>query len=396
MLSSGAMRAAVAFASNLVLVRFIAPEQFGEFALALAAIGMCETVVSLRVGIQVLRMRDDELDDDLARVYWTVLLYEVAVAGLLSALWLWLVGSLSLWSAVLIVGMLTQHWFAHTLSFFERQQPYRRLATLEGASALAAHGLAVALVLLGAGPAALYLRELALGAVLVGALAAIGGLRLERPRWLGLEDWRGVVRDVRGIWLEGVLEGTFQRACVLLVGAVGSTGSVGFFYQAHRLAMVPQQLLTPLTGRMALNWLSRDDDRAARRRLLRRLLGTLALPLAPLAVLCLVFADPVVPLLFGESWRPAAELLEWLIGVVAFFSLFAVMRSYLMAARQMRVVLIARLLQWSTLLLPLVPWLWGERIGVDRVAIGVSLSYAMAFGACLAFALRQPVAPPNG
>lgn len=390
MLTSGIVRAAFAFGSNLILVRAIAPEQFGEFALALAAIGMFETVISLRVGVQVLRLRDDEFTTERRRLYWSVLIYEVIAAGLLSAGWLAWLGTLSLWTGILIVGLLVQHWVTHTISFYERQQPYRRLATLEGGAALVAHSLAAVLALLGAGAAALYLRELALGLFLVGALALAGGLRPERPRWLGLDDWHSVLRDVRGIWFEGVLEGAFQRVTVLLVGAVGSPAATGFFYQARRLTYVPQQLLAPVTGRMTLNWLSRDTDPAAQRRLLRKMLVLLALPLLALALLCLALADTIVPILFGESWRPAAQLLRWMVGVIVFYSLFGVVKTYLIAMRQLRLLLVARVLQWAGLLLPLAPALWGDPVGVEHVALGLSLSNAVVFVASFAFAKWQP------
>lgn len=396
MVSSGATRAGIAFASNLVLVRFIAPEQFGEFALALAAIGMFETVISLRVGLQVLRLSDKELDAHRKRIYWNVLLYEVAAAGTLSALWLWLIGSLSLWTGLLLAGMLTQHWIGHTTAFFERQQPYRRLAALEAGSAVIAHVLAIGLVLFGAGAAALYLRELALGLLLVGSMGAVGGLHRERLYWLGSEDWRRLLREVRGIWLEGVLDGAFQRVSLLLAGAVGTAGGVGFFYQARRLAFVPQQLLAPVTGRMTLTWLSGEREPAAQHRLLRRLGMGLALPLAGVAALSLGYAEVIIPLLFGDGWRPAAKLLESMTGVIVFYSLFGVMKTYLIATHRMRLLLAARLLQWAALLLPLAPWLFGSAVGVEQIAMGLSLSYMLSFAVCLVFATRTDSARTSG
>lgn len=389
MLSSGAVRAAIAFASNLVLVRFIAPAQFGEFALALAAIGLFLSVISLRMGVHVIRLRDEELAEGRAALYWNVLAQETLVAGVLASAWLVWSGSFTAWTAVLLAGLLSQHLVNNSLAFYERQQHYSRIAALEGGSAIAAHALAVALVLLGAGPAALYLRELALGVIFGALLASVGGLYTGRLRWLGLAEWRQVLAEARGIWLEGMLEGAFQRATVLLAGALGSTSAVGFFYQARRLAVVPQQLLKPLTDRMALNWLSRSETRAEQRRLLLRLLGLVAAPLLGLAAACVAFADPIVPLLFGDAWRPAAELLVLMAGVVLFFSLFGITRTFLIATRRMRYLLLAQLLQWVGLALPLAVWWVGRPLGVELVALGLSVSCLFAFVTCLVCALRH-------
>ena len=131
-----------------------------------------------------------------------------------------------------------------------------------------------------------------------------------------------------------------------------------------------------------------DDDPVLRRRLLLRLMVLLAVPLAVVAALCIAFAEPVVPLLFGESWRPAADLLRWMVGVVFFYSLFTVAKTYIMALRQTRLLIVARLMQWAALLVPVAPWLWGAEVGVRDVAMGLSLSYLVAFVATFGMALR--------
>jgi O-antigen/teichoic acid export membrane protein len=294
-------------------------------------------------------------------------------------------GQLSALMSVLLLGMLVQHFVNNSIAFYERGRPYLRLAALEAGSQLAAHLLAVVLVLLGVGAAALYLRELALGLILGGALAAAGGLTLERPRWLALDEWRQVLADVKGIWLEGMLEGAFQRATVLLTGAVASTGAVGFLYQARRLAVVPHQLLSPVTSRVLLNWLRASN---APRAILVRVLALFVAPLVAAAIACVAFADPIVPWLFGEAWSPVAQLLGLMAGVVVFYSLFGVTKSYLIATRQTRYLLAARVFQWLGLGLPLAVAAWRGSLGVESVAVGLSLSYAFAFIACLIFSLR--------
>lgn len=386
MLTSGVVGAVIAFASNLILVRFIAPEQFGEFALGLATVGIFLAVMSLRTGVQVLRLRDEEMEDGAAELYWNVLFHETVLAGALAGASLAWLGQLSPLTTVLLLGVLVQHFVNNSIAFYERGRPYHRLAALEAGSQLVSHLLAVCMVLLGAGAAALYVRELAIGLILGGGLAAAGGLTLMRPRILAVSDWRRVLDDVKGIWLEGALEGAFQRATVLVAGAVASAGAVGFLYQARRLAVVPQQLLSPVTSRVLLNWLRESD---APRAILVKVLALFVAPLAAVALACVVFADPVVPWLFGEAWAPVARLLVLMVGVVVFYSLFAVTKTYLIATRHTRYLLIARVFQWVGLALPLGLAARSGAIGVENVAEGLSLSYAFAFSVSLYFSLRQ-------
>lgn len=387
MLTSGALRAAVAFGSNLVLVRFVAPEEFGEFALRLAGIGLVLTVVALPMGTQVIRLRDDELAerDD---VYWNVLVQGTLLAGAIAGAWISWTGAWTPWMAVLLAGMLLQHFVNSQIAFYERTQPYVQIAVLEGASVLASHGLAVVLVIAGIGAGALYLRELAMALVLMASLASVGGLHRARLHWLDRADWLHVLRQVRGIWLESLLAGAFQRVSVLLAGAVGSPAAVGFFYQARRLAVVPQQLLGPVTGRMALNWFSRSSDAGTRRRSALRLIALVSAPLVALAGLAVALADPVVPMLFGESWRPVVPVLLQMLGVVVFYSLFGITKTYLVAARRTRYLLIGRVVQFVGLGLPFVGILFGREVGVAHVALGLSVAYAFVFASCLYFTVR--------
>jgi O-antigen/teichoic acid export membrane protein len=291
MLSSGLFRAAIAFGSNLVLVRFLLPEEFGTFALRLATASLVLSVVSLRTGTQVIRLNEAEVAEGGLSLYWNVLIQETAVAGLLA--WAWL-----------------------------------------------------------------------------SALGEGTGLTAALP--------------------VGLLQGAFMRVTVLLAGVAGSPAAVGFFYQAHRLAVVPQQLLDPLTGRVALNWFSRAESESERRRGGIRLLVVVLLPLLACLILVALLAEWAIPLVFGEAWRPVTPLLLGLSGVIVFYSLFGVARTYLLASRGTRYLVTGSALQFVGLLLPTLAWLLGKPRDVMDVAHGPSLAYAISFAFCAFFAWRKP------
>ncbi len=389
MLTSGVARTAVAFGTNLILVRFIDPAGFGTFALRHAAISLVLTILSLRVGVIVIRLQESEFDARDRGLYWSVTLHETTLAGLLAAGWLIATGDLTDWTSILLAGILLQHLSTNAIAFYERKQPYRRIATLESLSQLTAHAAAVGLVLTGAGAAALYLRELALPLITGTALFALGAVPLERPRLLTFSEWRSVTRQARGLWLEGMLEGTFARVTVLLAGAVGGASGAGLLFQARRLAVVPQQLLSPVTSRLALNWFSREPRLEARRKSALRLLGMLGLPLVIVTAISIAFANPVVPLLFGERWEQSATLLVAMSGIVLFYAPFAIVKNLLIAERRTRYLIAARFAQFAGLALPLAGAMLGYAIGIEQVAIGLSLAFMLAFLVCLVFSFRK-------
>ena len=57
------------------------------------------------------------------------------------------------------------------------------------------------------------------------------------------------------------------------MGAIASEKAVGLFFQARRLAIVPYELMMPITSRMADNYFSHKVQGVERRRQLGLLIG---------------------------------------------------------------------------------------------------------------------------
>ncbi|MEO0653119.1 MAG: oligosaccharide flippase family protein, partial [Planctomycetota bacterium] len=369
----------------LVLVRHLVPADFGRFAMLLAATGLVLSLGSLRVGVQVIRERSSGVElspTDRDRLIGA-LVGETTLLGGAVLGWMAWSGTLDGLGLVLVVSVLLRHLQINLKAFHERTMAYRGLTLLETASQLAGHGAAVALVLAGVGAPALYLRELVLTTVALVGLAAIGGLPRWRPRLLSRAEWRRCVRDARDVWADGTLEGAFARVLPLAAGAVGGHHGAGLFVQAHRLARVPHQLLGPVAGRLALNWFSRTENRRQGARGLLRLLALLALPLATAAVGTLLFAERLIPWLFGAGWEPVAPLMVLMLGGLTGISLFASLRMFLIAGRAGRTLLLARLAQFAGLGLGLLtPLVLPTLGGVSAVALG--FSFAFLFGITVA------------
>lgn len=388
MLSGGVVQAAIAFGANLVLARHIAPEGFGRFALLLASVSLVLALLSLRTGQLVIRERARDagggLDPARRSLFVNALYQETLLCGVLTLGVCALGGQLDLAAATLLVALLLAHLQSNLKALFERRMAYRQLSLLESGSQLVGHGLAVGLVLAGAGAAALYARELALALVGLAGLAALRALPRVRWRWLTPRDWRGLAREAKDLWLDGALEGGFARALVLSAGAVGGTAGAGLFFQAHRLATVPHQLLQPLAGRLAFNWFSRAATDAERRAARRRLLLGLAAPLAAVGAATVWLADPVVPWLLGERWTAAAPVLATMVGCVVGTSLFAIARMYLLSTRHTRVLVLARGAQFAGLGLGVALVALAPDLGVRAIGLGLSAAFALGLAVALA------------
>lgn len=374
-----AVQAVVAFAANLVLVVYIAPADFGRFALILATASLVLSVLSLRVNTLIIRTREPDLTPDRQERYFSALTLETLAGAIVGLAWIQAAGFSGVWATVLVCVVCVRHWVEQNKAYFERQMPYVRLGLLETGSALAAHLASVVLVLLGFGPDALYWREVLLLALSTAGLACLRGLTWRRLRWLPMAEWRLLLREARGIWLDSALDAVYQRLVIQLAGVVGGDKGAGYFFQAQRLAVLPHVLITPLVGRMAATWFGRVDA-PDRRRGRDRLLSALALPLLVGAAIALFYADPLVPWLFGEPWRPTAPVFAAMSGLVLFMSLFEVLRTYCMITRQTRLLLAGRAAQYGGLVATLVVGvIAGDTPLVETLAVGVSVGFGAAF-----------------
>jgi O-antigen/teichoic acid export membrane protein len=370
----------IAFAANLVLVRYIAPEGFGRFAITLATASLIVSLLSIRVNSLIIRVPDGELTRHLEERYFSYLTIETFVALIAGLVWVALAGNAGSLEFSLVVLVCVQHWIHQNKSFFERGMPYVRLGLIETGCSVFANLATVCAAFAGAGVVALYFREFVLTVTLFASLAVMGGFTWRRLRWLSRAEWSGIIREGRGIWLDGVLEGSYQRIAILLAGLVGGDRGAGFFFQAQRLAILPNQLLSPLVGRLAVNLFGRENRSEHRKQLRNRQLAMLVPILVLATVLTVLFAVPAVTWVFGATWIKSADLLVAFAGVIMFTSLFEILKSYCFIRQSMRTLFLGRVAQY--LMLGALPILVGIGLVGDQtmaLALSISLGWAAAF-----------------
>lgn len=378
LMSSNVAQAIAGFASQLVLMRLLGPQEFGGFAVALAGAGLVQVVLSPRLGVLVICARDTEYTEEFRQRLYSAMAIEALACLVAMVAWLALTGLASVWSLLLAATLTAAHWLNSVTLFYERGLPYRDIAVLETGSQLAGHGLAVALVLAGAGVATLYLREAAM-VILRGALLCwLGAIPRWRLHWVTWAEWRSLLAQARVPWLDGIAEGAFQRLMVLTINALAGWHGAGLFFQAQRLALVPHQILSPMVVRLAGNLFARMEETTPRRRTLAHVLVTVSLPLASAAAIAWAFGEPLVPLVFGSGWAEAGPVLAAMAGSIFTFSLFELARSYCLARRLHRLLLAGRAVQYATLGIGcLVIWDHGSALSMAYVLSAVTVASAL-------------------
>ena len=381
-------QAASAFAINLILVRYISPVEFGWFAIVFAEASLFYAVLSIRTNALVIRASDAALTEDAKDIYFNVALQETIVATVLIFVWLWMTTGVGVWEAMIILTLALRHWTILNKSFYERALPYKQLSVIETGSALAGQFTALATVLIGGGWLALVFREIVSTALALGGLLAVNGLTFRRIRPLKITEYRSLYKEARGIWLDGVLEGTFQRLTILMAGFLGGEGLAGLVFQAQRLASVPHQILTPFVNRIALNWFARIEGATLRRKAKNKAVMSAVFPLLGIAVLTVLFAEPVVPWLLVDVWSEVAVIMVGMAGFIVFNSPFEILRSYCFVIRHARIVLLARVAQHAGFFVPVLLAYAGFLTNSIGLAYGISIAATASF-LCMAWLIRR-------
>jgi O-antigen/teichoic acid export membrane protein len=153
---------------------------------------------------------------------------------------------------------------------------------------------------------------------LVGSI--VSGSLVRSALYWKLSDWRprGKVRlaCVRSMWSFSsyllycnLIFITYQNMYAVIIGKFYSPASLGYYDRANNLRMLPVGVMSQVINRVAFPLLSRchDDKPLLLRRIREIVRGALLLSAGGLTLLAVV-ADPLVPLLLSEKWRPAIPL----------------------------------------------------------------------------------------
>ncbi|MFB6216850.1 MAG: oligosaccharide flippase family protein, partial [Candidatus Aenigmatarchaeota archaeon] len=138
-----------------------------------------------------------------------------------------------------------------------------------------------------------------------------------------------------GFWADGLLERMYDRVTVMVLGVIAGEETTGYFYQARRLAITPNQILRPFSYRMAFNYFS---NRIPERRRYSTLWKGLVLEGSVLTIVAIgtwLLADPVIPWLFGEGWDSVVPMIIAMSGVIVGMSMFGTIEVYFKAKNKL-------------------------------------------------------------
>lgn len=365
-------------AIGVVLARLLGPEQFGTFAVAMVALMAVLSFNELGVSLAIVRWREDP-----RVIAPTVTTISVTGSVLFSAAGYvtapWFAGAMGSPEAtdvvrLMLLAVVINGLVASPAALLQREFRQGTRTAIDQVNTWLGATVSVVLALLGAGAMSLAIGRLAGAAVSAVMFIAVSPL----PLRFGF-DRRYVGRLLRfGLPLAGASVAVFAIGYVdqLVVGAVLGTTALGLYVLAVNLASWPVTLFSQPLRSVAPAVFARmqHDARALGDsfRAVFRALNALALPT------CLVIAGsagPIIALVYGTAWLPAAYALRWLAVFAAVRIVFELSYDYLVVVRRTGWILFVQLVWIAAVSIGV--WL-GTRRGIEGVAfaqavVGVSV-----------------------
>ncbi|MEU5696798.1 lipopolysaccharide biosynthesis protein [Actinosynnema sp. NPDC020468] len=359
---------------GILIARLVAPEQFGVFAVALVVLNIVLSISEM--GVSVALVRTDKPVAELAPTVTTLsitsgcLLAGICVVG---APWFaemmdtpQAAGVIQLMSVALVIagasavpGALLQREFRQDHKFAADTSAFV-LGTIT----------VVVLALLGFGA-----WSLAWSRIVTNLTAAVVMFVFTKERYRpGWDTAKAREALAFGVPLAGasLLVLGVMNVDYLMVGSILGTVPLGYYLLAFNLANWPVGAFSQPVRSVSLSAFSQvRDDPEVFQRTFSRALRLLALATVPACVLLATLADPIVRVLYGEVWAPAATALALLVLLGAFRVALELGYDLLASVGRSRAILVIHLL-WMGALVPLLA-LGAHLDGIRGVAAAQSV-----------------------
>ncbi len=327
LVSSNIYISLIAFLTNIVLVWYLLPEDFGRFAFISANVTMLGGIINFRLGEIILRTPKDEFEEKIEN-FFSILILQTALQTLGAFLLLYIFDLLYLEAYILLLSIIVTQFLDFFVKIYERKFDYKIISKFEMIGYSAGHAFAVVGVLIGLGAIVLYIRETIKSIFIFIFLIKHNEINIPRMSKINIELIKKTYTDIKGIWLDNILEHSFSRLIIFILSFVGGDKITGYYFQAQRLSLLTHQVVNPLVSRLAINYFSHGIDKVNKIKTFNKIFKYQLL-FFTIAVVPITFAiNYLIPIIYGEKWIPIISIFNTLIGFMIFNSLFETIKSY--------------------------------------------------------------------
>lgn len=318
---------ATGFLTKLALARLLVPEIFGLFAMVTVIIGFLKVFADFGLKNALIQRRRESL----STLRYDTAFWFLAGAGVALVMLVWMVcvplmvqfydePRLESIAMALALGLCLESMGVLPRVRLTRLMRFRQLMQAEVIGVLAGAVGAIILALYGAGLWALVSQSLISG---MATLMLLWKATRWRPRWRFAPH---TLRDVFGfsgyMLASSVLYYVRKHLDVLIVGKLLGASALGVYWLAFALTETLRMQLYSVVNKVMFPAYSRmQDDPTAMKPYYLATIRYMALVTWPFSMLLILFADPVIPALFGQVWSQAVRPVQILSAASMVFAL---------------------------------------------------------------------------
>jgi PST family polysaccharide transporter len=326
----------VRWASTLVVVRFLAPSDYGIYAAATFFLGLVEHLTEFGVGTAVVTLRDLK-DEEIAQLNGFAVLFAVGACILTAAMaeplaLFYRAPELLLVMPAMSIGFVVRSFRSIPMALLQKDLRFKLFAGFEAIDAAVLGIVMVLFAVAGFGYWTLVLGNLLGGLLGTVLLLSQRRHRIAWPRFRQIGpalsfSWQVVVSRFTWYW--------YSNADTVVAGRFLGKGPLGLYTFGYTLASLPVEKITALVVRVTPAFFSAvQDDNAALRRYLLSITEILSLFTIPACWGLALVADTFVPLVLGERWMGAIAPLQILAVYAAWRSIQALVHQILVVKKE--------------------------------------------------------------
>jgi len=362
------------WASTLVVVRLLSPDDYGLVALSAVYLGLASMLSEFGIGTTVVTVRSLSTGQ-IAQLNTVAVLLAGAGVGVSWALAgpvseFFVSPRLVILIRVMSAALVLSSAGSVSSAVLQKALRFRLLAAVQIVQSLSAAATTLLLALLGAGYWALAIGPMVGQGVMSALTVAAAPCGYARPVWPTL---RPALRFSRRVIIERLCWYLYTGSDRLVIGRWIGEAAVGLYSIGSTFGMLAVEKVTTLMLRVAPAVFSEvQTNPAALLRYLLSMTEGLAILTFPISIGLALVAEDLVPLAFGEQWRGAIAPLQILGIFGAYQSVTALLSRILAAVGDVRYTMYVAMLALATM--P-IAFIVGSRWGLVGVASAWLIAY---------------------
>lgn len=306
----------ISFGVSLVLARLLLPKDFGTIALFNILIGVSTVIINSGMVLSLVRTKDAD-EEDYSTVFWfnillSLIMYGVVffIAPLFSEFYNLpeLTDIIRVFSVILVINALS----AIQMSLLTKSMDFRKQFKIQIPSLIISGLIALLLAYKGYG-----IWTLVWMPIIQSVLQAIQLWLTSNwhPRFIFVKN--KFIKHYRfgvNLMLSSLLDIVFQNIYTVIIGKVFSPTQLGYYDRANNLKQLPVNNLAIALNKVTYPLFSEiQHDNTKLKMAYSKIMKMVIFVIAPILVVLLVMAEPLVRFLLTEKWMAVVPFLQILI-----------------------------------------------------------------------------------